>query len=68
MEANEKEKRVDSQPEVETAEDIQANVDEVMKKYDRESNTRIWTGTPGLVIKMVSVVFSIICIIVHFRI
>ena len=64
MEANEKEKRVDSQPEVETAEDIQANVDEVMKKYDRESNTRIWTGTPGLVIKMVSVVFSIICIIV----
>ena len=68
QEANEKEKRVDSQPEVETAEDIQANVDEVMKKYDRESNTRIWTGTPGLVIKMVSVVFSIICIIVHFRI
>ena len=23
-----------------------AEVDEVMKKYDRESNTRIWTGVP----------------------
>ena len=24
--------------------DIQADVDAVMKKYDRESNTRIWEG------------------------
>ena len=24
----------------------QADVDEIMKKYDRESNTRPWTGKP----------------------
>ena len=27
--------------------DIQADVDAVMKKYDRESNTRVWEGIPG---------------------
>ena len=26
--------------------DIQADVDAVMKKYDRESNTRVWEGGP----------------------
>ena len=29
-----------------------ADVDEVMKKYDRESNVRQWEGIPGLVIKI----------------
>ena len=41
-----------------------AEVDAVMKKYDRESNTRIWTGRPGLVIKCVMVGFSLFCIYV----
>ena len=26
--------------------DMAADVDAVMKKYDRESNTRIWEGAP----------------------
>lgn len=34
----------------------------VMKKYDRESNTRIWEGTPGLVIRVVLALFSVYCI------
>lgn len=32
---------------VTASENAQADVDAVMKKYDRESNTRIWTGVPG---------------------
>ena len=29
-------------------EDIDAVVDAVMKKYDRESNTRVWEGKPNI--------------------
>ncbi|MCR5102573.1 MAG: TRAP transporter permease [Butyrivibrio sp.] len=35
-----------------------------MRKYDRESNTRIWTGTPKLVITAILAFFSIFCIYV----
>ena len=28
-----------------------ADVEAVMKKYDRESNTRIWTGVPEKIIR-----------------
>ena len=31
----------------------QENFDEVMKKYDRESNVRIWTGKPAIAVKAV---------------
>ncbi len=41
-----------------------ADVDEVMKKYDRESNTRVWTGTPKLVIRWLMVFFSLYSIYV----
>ncbi|MDY4143971.1 MAG: TRAP transporter fused permease subunit, partial [Oscillospiraceae bacterium] len=33
-----------------------------MKKYDRESNTRIWTGVPHKVIQGVMALFSLYCI------
>ena len=39
-----------------------AEVDEVMKKYDRESNTRIWTGVPKRVIQFIMALFSLYCI------
>ncbi len=39
-------------------------LDEVMKKFDRESNTRIWEGTPKLVISCILACFSIFCIYV----
>ena len=31
--------------------DIQADVDAVMKKYDRESNTRVWEGIPKTMLR-----------------
>ena len=39
-----------------------ADVEEVMKKYDRESNTRVWEGTPKLIIKALTIAFSLYCI------
>ena len=40
-----------------------ADVESVMKKYDRESNTRVWEGLPKLVIRWLMVAFSAYCII-----
>ena len=45
----------DPSVDVGTAEDVEA----VMKKYDRESNTRIWTGVPELVIRIMLALFSL---------
>lgn len=42
----------------------QKEIDSVMRKYDRESNTRIWTGTPKIVITAILAFFSIFCIYV----
>ena len=39
-----------------------ADMDEVMRKYDRESATRIWEGKPKLAVQVVSVLFSLYCI------
>ena len=36
--------------------------DEVMKKYDKESNIRIWEGKPKAVISIVMSLFSLYCI------
>ncbi|RKM54868.1 TRAP transporter permease [Butyrivibrio sp. X503] len=40
----------------------QENLDEVMKKYDRESNVRIWTGKPAIAVKAILIGFSLFCI------
>ena len=41
-----------------------ADVEAVMKKYDRESNTRIWEGAPKHVVRWIMVAFSLwsICV------
>ncbi|MBQ2751737.1 MAG: TRAP transporter permease, partial [Oscillospiraceae bacterium] len=39
-----------------------ADVDAVMKKYDRESNTRVWEGTPKLIVRVLGILFSCYCI------
>ena len=39
-----------------------ADVEEMMKKYDRESNTRQWEGAPKLAVKCVMVLFSLLCL------
>ena len=38
-------------PEVEADVGTAADVDEIMKKYDRESNVRIWTGMPKQILR-----------------
>lgn len=44
--------------------DVQADVDSVMRKYDRESNTRIWEGKPKIAITVILAAFSLWCIYV----
>jgi len=41
-----------------------ADVEAVMKKYDRESNVRIWEGKPKLVVGLILAAFSLFCIYV----
>ena len=43
---------------------IAANVDEIMRKYDRESNTRVWDGIPKLIVGIILALFSLFCIYV----
>jgi len=42
--------------------DSEADVDAIMRKYDRESNTRIWEGKPKLVLSILLSLFSLYCI------
>ncbi len=50
--------QVDETMDVGTAEDVE----KLMRKYDRESNTRIWEGKPALIIRGIMVIFSLYCI------
>ena len=54
---------VNSTPEL-SEEEVTANVDAVMKKFDRESNVRIWEGAPKWVVTGVLAAFSLFCIYV----
>ena len=40
------------------------DLDAVMKKFDRESNTRIWEGKPKIVVTSILALFSLFCIYV----
>ena len=40
------------------------NAEELMKKYDRESNVRIWEGVPAKIIRYLCAAFSVYCIYV----
>ena len=42
-----------------TAEDVA----EVMKKYDRESNVRVWEGGPRIAVRSLMALFSVYCIV-----
>ena len=39
-----------------------ADVEAVMKKYDRESNVRVWEGIPYWIVKFTMIAFSCFCI------
>ncbi len=49
---------------VQQQEEIAANVDAIMRKYDRESNTRVWEGKPKIAVSIVLAAFSVFCIYV----
>jgi len=40
------------------------DLNEVMKKYDRESNTRVWEGIPKVIVTCILATFSLFCIYV----
>lgn len=40
-----------------------ADFDEIMRKYDQESNTRIWEGVPKVVVTAIMVLFSVYCLL-----
>ena len=41
-----------------------ADVDAIMRKYDRESNTRVWEGVPKIIVGAITVLFSLFCLYV----
>lgn len=51
-----------SENEKKNMENIAKDVDTLMRKYDRESNTRIWEGSPANIIRAVMAAFSLYCI------
>ena len=57
-------KKPDTSPaaETNTAADEGTDLDEVMRKYDRESATRLWEGTPQLIIRILMAAFGLFCI------
>lgn len=46
--------------------DAPMDVEAVMKKYDRESNVRVWEGKPKIVVNCVLAAFSLFCIYATF--
>ena len=40
------------------------DLEAVMKKYDKESNTRVWEGTPKIVVTCILAAFSVFCLYV----
>ena len=40
------------------------DVEAIMRKYDRESNTRIWEGKPKIIVGLILAAFSLFCIYV----
>ena len=51
------------QEEIDASVGTAADVEAVMKKYDRESNTRVWEGTPALLIRVLMALFAAYCIV-----
>ena len=62
---NKDKKKPDTSPAagVDTAAEETTDLDAVMRKYDRESATRMWEGTPQLVIRVLMALFGVFCIV-----
>ena len=59
-----KSKKVNTSPAGQADAASEADVDAVMKKYDRESNVRVWTGKYKLATRGILIAFSLWCIYV----
>ncbi len=42
------------------------DLDSIMKKYDRESTTRVWEGVPKIIVTSILALFSLMCMYVTF--
>ena len=42
--------------------EVDLSADDIMRKYDRESATRIWVGVPQKIVRYVMSIFSLFCI------
>lgn len=60
---SEKEKmNVNTAPAVDTSTGTAEDVEAIMKKYDRESNTRIWEGVPKTVVRYLLAAFALLMV------
>ena len=50
------------QAEAQREEGSALDAETLMRKFDKESNTRIWEGTPAIIVRVVVVAFSLYCI------
>ena len=58
-------KIIDPAPEAANADvGTAADVDAIMRKFDRESNTRVWEGVPKIIVNSLTVLFALFCIYV----
>ena len=62
MAENDREPRMNPAAEHDVA--SKAELEAVMKKYDRESNTRVWEGTPRMIVYAIMAAFSVFVIYV----
>ena len=53
---------VEAQAEAQREEGSALDAETLMRKFDKESNTRIWEGTPAIVVRIIVVAFSLYCI------
>ena len=52
----------EAQAEAQLEEGSALDVETLMRKFDKESNTRIWEGTPAIIVRIIVVAFSLYCI------
>ena len=62
---SESEKKISGAPAADVEVGTAADVEEIMKKYDRESNTRIWEGTPAVIVRWITAIFSMFMIFMN---
>ena len=52
----------EAQAEAQREEGSALDAETLMRKFDKESNTRIWEGTPAILVRVIIVAFSLYCI------